>query len=90
MNGTRCSPAMRMVASRAAGSLSGEPKCGPPRSTSRADVAFQHHALRDRHLAQCCQIGLVEQARIDVRQQAGLIENQTGGLGEIRQRAGMA
>ena len=28
VKGTACSPACRMVASRAAGTLSGEPKCG--------------------------------------------------------------
>ncbi len=38
MNGTRSAPAASMVASRAAGSLSGEPKCGPPRRDSRSDV----------------------------------------------------
>ena len=38
MNGTRASPASRSVARRAAGSLSGEPKCGPPRRDSRSEV----------------------------------------------------
>ena len=38
MNGTPAAPAASSVASRAAGSLSGEPKCGPPRSASRSEV----------------------------------------------------
>ncbi len=38
VNGTRASPASRSVSSRAAGSLSGEPKCGPPRRESRSAV----------------------------------------------------
>ena len=38
VNGTASSPASRIVSRRASGSLSGEPKCGPPRSESRRDV----------------------------------------------------
>jgi hypothetical protein len=38
VNGTRASPARRSVSRRAAGSLSGEPKCGPPRRDSRSEV----------------------------------------------------
>ncbi|MNQ28586.1 hypothetical protein D3C85_418800 [compost metagenome] len=38
VNGTASSPAKRMVSSRAAGTLSGEPKCGPPRSHNRLDA----------------------------------------------------
>ncbi len=37
MNGIRSSPASAIVSSRRAGTLSGEPKCGPPRSDSRSD-----------------------------------------------------
>ena len=36
VNGTAASPASRSVSSRRAGSLSGEPKCGPPRADSRS------------------------------------------------------
>ena len=38
VNGTRSSPAAAIVARRAAGSLSGEPKCGRPRADSRSEV----------------------------------------------------
>ena len=38
VNGMRSSPASRSVSSRTAGRLSGEPKCGPPRSDSRSDA----------------------------------------------------
>ncbi len=38
VNGTAAAPAAPMVASRAAGTLSGEPKCGPPRRPSRSAV----------------------------------------------------
>jgi hypothetical protein len=36
VNGTAASPAARMTARRAEGSLSGDPKCGPPRAPRRA------------------------------------------------------
>ncbi len=36
VKGTRAAPAAAMVASRSAGALSGEPKCGPPRRISRS------------------------------------------------------
>ncbi len=36
VNGIASSPASRIVSRRAAGRLSGEPKCGPPRSESRS------------------------------------------------------
>ena len=56
VNGTRASPASR-ESSRAAraGSLSGEPKCGPPRSESRSDARLEHDPLRRGHLAQRAQ-----------------------------------
>ncbi len=38
VNGIRSSPAAAIVASRRAGSLSGEAQCGPPRAESRAAV----------------------------------------------------
>ncbi len=38
VNGTRARPAASSVASRTAGTLSGEPKCGPPRRESRSDA----------------------------------------------------
>ena len=38
VNGTLASPAAFKVASRSAGTLSGAPKCGPPRSPSRSAV----------------------------------------------------
>ena len=37
MNGTAASPASRSVSRRRSGSLSGEPKCGPPRAESRSE-----------------------------------------------------
>ncbi len=36
VNGTAASPAAAIAASRRAGVLSGEPKCGPPRADSRS------------------------------------------------------
>ena len=36
MNGTWASPAAAIVANRRVGTLSGEPKCGPPRCDSRS------------------------------------------------------
>ncbi len=47
--------------------------------------AFQHHALRDRDLAQGGKIGGLEQTRIDVRQQAGFLEHEAGHLRQIGQ-----
>ncbi len=38
VNGTFASPASRSVSRRSAGSLSGEPKCGPPRRESRSET----------------------------------------------------
>ena len=38
MNGTAARPAAASVSSRRAGSLSGEPKCGPPLADSRSDA----------------------------------------------------
>ena len=38
VKGTRARPAASKVASRTAGTLSGEPKCGPPRCDSRSDA----------------------------------------------------
>ncbi len=37
MNGIASLPASSIVRRRTAGTLSGEPKCGPPRSPSRSD-----------------------------------------------------
>ena len=47
VNGTRARPAASSVARRTAGVLSGEPKCGPPRSRQRVGRRLQHDALRD-------------------------------------------
>ena len=44
VNGTRISPARRIVSRRRAGSLSGEPKCGPPRLRQALGGGFQHDA----------------------------------------------
>ena len=38
MNGTPAAPAASSVANRAAGNLSGEPKCGPPRPARRSET----------------------------------------------------
>ena len=52
-------------------------------------AALQHHPLRDRDFPQRCEIGCIEQARIDVRQQAGLLEDEARGFRQIRQRRPM-
>ena len=51
---------------------------------------LQHHALRDRDFPQRCKIGRIEQARIDVRQQTGLLEDETRGFRQIRQSRPMS
>ena len=52
--------------------------------------ALQHHALGDRDLPQRGKIGRIEQARIDVRQQTGLLEHETRGFRQIRQSRPMS
>ena len=52
VNGTRSSPASRSVSSRAAGRLSGEPKCGPPRSREPVGDGLEHDPLRGADLAE--------------------------------------
>ena len=53
-------------------------------------AALQHHALRDRDFPQRGEIGRIEQARIDVRQQADLLEDEARGFRQIRQRRPMS
>ena len=52
--------------------------------------AFEHDAHRDRRLAQLREIGRVHQAGIEVRQQAGLLEDQRAHRREIVERRGIA
>ena len=74
VNGTRASPASRIVSSRAAGTLSGEPKCGPPRSHSRSDALSSMMPCETDTLRSAAMSSPRHHAGIDVRQQAGLVE----------------
>ena len=76
VNGTFSSPASRIVSSRTAGCLSGEPKCAPPFSHSRSLVDLQHDALADGDRAQAGDLLARHDAGIGVRQQAGLAQHQ--------------
>ena len=82
-------PAASIAASRAAGVLSGEPWCGPPRAQPRRHV-LQHHALRHRHLAERGDVGLAHHAGIDVGQEPGFAEHQRAHRGEIIDRGPVA
>ena len=86
VKGTRARPAASRVARRTAGTLSGEPKCGPPRSRQPVRRRLQHDALRHRHLAQAREPGLVHHAGIEMRQQPGLLQHQRGRGLQIVQR----
>src|SRR5436190_17263635 len=45
--------------------------------------AFEHDALRDRHLAQCRNIGCGKQPGIEMREQTGFFINRARGLRKI-------
>ena len=47
---------------------------------------LQHHTLRYRHLAQPCQPGFIQHARIEMRQQARLLQHQRRGGFQIGER----
>ena len=73
-----------MVASRTAGSLSGEPKCGPPRRDSRS-AAVSSIRPCDTETARSRTISSARHhAGIEMRQQPGLVEHQLRHGGEIR------
>ncbi len=86
VKGMRSSPASRIVSSRTAGRLSGEPKCGPPRSESRSDARLEHDPLRRRHLAQRRELVARHHARVRVRQQPGLVEHEAAHPHEVLDR----
>ena len=69
-----------------------EPRFGPlvgrtemrPATTGEAGrQAFQHDALRDRNLAKRRDVVPAQHARIDVRQQPGLLEHETSGVEQV-------
>ena len=76
VNGTRASPARRSVSSRAAGSLSGEPKCGPPRADSRSEVVSSISPIDAATGPQQREVGRGQHARVEVRQQRGLLQHR--------------
>ncbi len=86
VKGTRARPAASSVASRTAGTLSGEPKCGTPALRQPVRRRLQHDALRHRDLAQPFDPALVHDAGIEVGQQSRLLQNQGGRLLQIVQR----
>ena len=86
VNGTRASPASRSVSSRAAGSLSGEPKCGPPRAESRSAVVSTIIPIDAATGRRSSKSAAVEHARVQVRQQRGLLEHRPRGVREILER----
>ncbi len=90
VNGTASSPASRSVSSRAAGCLSGEPKCGPPRAQSRSAVLssiMPCDALTRRRLTMSA---ARHDPRIHVRQQFRLAPHELAHGGQILERGGVA
>ena len=90
VKGTFALPAASSVASRSAGTLSGAPIVGTAALAQPLGRAFEHDAHRDRRLAQAREVGRVHQAGIEVRQQAGLLEDQRAHRREIVERRGIA
>ena len=74
VNGTPARPAASIAASRTAGSLSGQPWCGPPGSQSRAAT--------DSSIIPCETLTFRSRARLVLRQHAGIDVGQQAGLGE--------
>jgi hypothetical protein len=81
VNGTRCSPAARMLASRAV--------VRPAALAQPHGSRFEHETLRHGDRAQCRRIGRRQMTRVEVRQQSGLLEHGVRGLGEIGQGRAM-
>ena len=77
VNGTRARPRPRRVSSRTAGALSGDPKCGPPRSRQPVRRRLEHDSLRGRDLAQQG-APPPTYAGIDMGEEPGLLEHQLG------------
>ena len=76
VNGMASSPAARMTARRAEGSLSGEPKCGPPRAPRRAAAVSSIRPWETDDAAQCGELRRSHNAGIEVWQQARSFNDQ--------------
>ncbi len=90
VKGTRALPAASSVASRTAGCLSGEPKCGPPRCDSRSAVVSIMVPCETLTALQRGELLLAHHPGIEVRQQAGLLQHQPRHGGEIGERRRVA
>ena len=75
MNGIARRPASSIVRRRTAGSLSGEPKCGPPRSAEPVAGGLEHQPHRGAHVLEPGQLLVGHHAGVQVRQQAGLLDH---------------
>ena len=91
VNGTLLRPASSSTRSRTAGSLSGLPKCGPPRSVNSRDAVVSSIMPMEGATGlsrwKSCQL---EHARVQVREQAGLLQDPDGHGPDVGQRVVVA
>ena len=86
VNGIRSSPASSIVSRRRAGSLSGEAQCGPPFAESRSARRLEHDPHRGGDRPQRSELVAAHHARVEVRQQAGLLEHEPRDAAEVLDR----
>ena len=86
VNGIRSSPASAIVSSRRAGTLSGEAQCGPPFAPSRSAVVSSMIPIDAGDRTELRELLARHHARVQVRQQARLLEHEPGDAGEVLER----
>ncbi len=86
VNGIASSPASRIVSSRRAGSLSGDAQCGPPFCGEPLRGRLEHDPHRGRDGPQCLELGAGHDARVQMREQPGLLEHEPRAPLEVLER----
>ena len=86
VNGTRASPASRSVSRRAAGQLVGRAEVRPAARREPVGGRLEHHPHRGGDRPQQLEVGGGEHARVEVRQERGLLEHGARRLGEVLDR----
>ena len=86
VNGIASSPASRIVSSRTAGTLSGDAQCGPPFSDSRSETVSSMIPIDADTGRSSSSSRPAHHARVQVRQQPGLVEHAAGAVREVLDR----
>ena len=86
VNGIRSSPASRIVSRRRAGILSGEAQCGPPAGREPLRGRLEHDPHRGRDRPERLELRARHHARVEVRQEARLLEHEAGAAREVLER----